>query len=252
MERTKKRFQKKNIATVFVILVTVLLGLKFYARMGGWGPSNIEVIETYRERFDPIRKNLQEIAVKLDAESPIEEVYVKTNIAPRPILKQDDYEKSNVAMMALGEFTESAEGGDLHPDYFAFNHLENFWFGNSLEWTGENNPLAHSVLRKNGANLERKLRAALGVKYIILGRINGKGENAEEKDRADPPHSRLIRADAFLVQIDTQEVVARVPVEVSIEPNSGMMEFDQIGTATLRALHLALGDRATIEADAGL
>ncbi len=234
---------KPAVVVLLAVLVASLVAVRFGYNYYRLGATNIEVIEAYRERFDPLRKGLHEIASRLNEEPAIDAVVVDPEISPAPVLISGKPLQSNVVVMSIPELmtSEAAELSNLNPE-FIFRPDGTQWFETALAWTSDSNPMANSVRDRNGADLKEKLEHALGVQYILLGRI-------VESGAVSATPAGEVRCDAFLVKIDTGKTVARVPVKVSLSQGvSGEGDpIDQVRRATLLAVKEALGDLGTVE-----
>lgn len=201
---------RRALLILFPVLVVVLGLARFYLRGGfDFGPSNIEVIESYQARYAPLREKIEKHAEQLQAHPPVEEFVLVSQPSNAVVIDADDADATNAALLPISAFADLGEQQDHRgDDRLVFTISDDpLWLDSCLAWTSDDNPLAHSVRDKNGSDMERRLARGLEVRYLLLGRIHWDRFESEESN------GNALHGDVFLVDLESDEILAKIPVE---------------------------------------
>lgn len=201
---------RRTLLILFPLLVVLLGFARFYVRGGlDFGPSNIKVIESYQARYAPLRKKIQEFADQLHAHPPVEEFVWVSRPSSVVVIDANDADATNAAMLPICDYTTLGEKQDYHDDDWHVFSISSdpLDLEPCLAWTSDDNPLAQSARKENGSGMDRRLAKGLTVRYLLLGRIDWARFESEN------PIGKTLRGDVFLVDLQTNEILAKIPVE---------------------------------------
>jgi hypothetical protein len=195
---------------LFPVLV-VLLGLARSYFRGGlhFGPSNIEVIESYQPNYASLREKIGEHADELQAHPPVEEFVLISQPSNTVVIDANNADETNSALLPLSAYTNLGENHDHRSDDALVFKISNdpLLLASCLAWTSDQNPLHHSLRNKDGSKMDRRLARGLTVRYLFLGRIHW------DRFQDEKSIGKAIRGDVFLVDLESDAILAKIPVE---------------------------------------
>src|SRR5690606_22683808 len=148
-------------------------------------------------------------ADQLQIHPPVEEFVLVSQPSTAVVIDVKDADATNSALLPISAFTALGEKLDHRDqDRLVFQISDDpLWLSSCLAWTSDQNPLAHAVRDRNGSDMQRRLARGLTVRYLFLGRIHWDRLESEDTNGA------TLHGDVFLVDLQANELLAKIPVE---------------------------------------
>lgn len=205
----------------FLRFLPSIIGCTTVLLLAGCRETNQELFDRYRPQVEVMSATLNEVSAKLP-ESVDAPVPPKGPIDPPVDYREDAGAPTNTDFLMFRHLTDPYfDYGDRNlMDLRMSNHLLNI-----LEWSGPENPMVHSVLKKKARkSMDDEWAATLETRYLAVARI-AKYEPVVATG-AQLYTRGFIRVEGHLVDLKEKKVLLSFPVE-SYSSESVSFEYDQ-------------------------
>ncbi len=165
------------------------------------GPKVSDVLSKYGGDFQKKREQWNAIAQALP---PVGSPETPCTALNPPLQFNEKTQQFNTEIVMFDQLADP-DGEPKFDFYFSGNLL------NGLRWTGPKNPLSSDVLGRQGKDMERELKDALGYRYLVVNRVTKLTDPIALNDQAFSPGQ--VQIETFVVDLSNNKALCNFTIE---------------------------------------